>query len=218
MDVFEAIHKRRSIRKYTDQPVEWDKVVHILEAGRLAPNAGNLCNFKFVAVREDAIRKLMAKACYNQEWMEQAPIHIMVCTEPDKSKRFYGLRGERFYVIQDCAAAAENMLIAATALGLGSCWVSAFDEERLRRIHNLPEQVIVQMVITIGYPAEEPEMPPKNTLEWLTFVERWGQKKNLPPSTMGWWSVRLERGLKEGEKGIRKLIQKLLENWKKKKG
>src|SRR3989344_2376362 len=111
MDIFEAIRTRRSIRKYLDRPVEWDKVVSILEAAKFAPNAGKLSNFKFIAVREEEQRKKIADACLQQQWMAKASVHIAIISEPEKSKRFYGIRGERFYTFQDCAAAAENMLL-----------------------------------------------------------------------------------------------------------
>ena len=133
MEVFDCIRTRRSIRRYKDKPVEWDKVVTILEAGRLAPSAGNLQNSKFIVVRDEEIRKKVAETALNQKWMEKAPIHIIVCSEPIKSKRFYGIRGERLYTIQDCAAAIENMLLTAHSLDLRACWVGAYEEDALRR-------------------------------------------------------------------------------------
>src|SRR3989344_6071109 len=209
MDVFQAIHTRRSIRKYLNKPVDWDRVVNILEAGKFAPNAGNLSNFKFIAIRDEEQRKKIANACLQQHWMAQAPVHIAVVSEPEKSKRFYGVRGERFYTIQDCAAAIENMLLAAHSLGLGSCWVGAFQEDKVRDILSLPEQIMVHTIITLGYPAEKPVMPAKYRIEHMVFLEKWGQKKNIPFSSMGWWSVRAEKAVKAAGKKLAKLSEKL---------
>ena len=208
MDIFEAIRTRRSIRKYLDRPVEWDKVVSVLEAAKFAPNAGNLSNFKFIAVREEEQRKKIADACLQQQWMAKAPVHIAIISEPEKSKRFYGIRGERFYTIQDCAAAAENMLLVAHSLGLGACWVGAFQEDKVRDILSLPEQIMVHTIITLGYPAEKPVMPAKYRIEHMVFLEKWGQKKNIPFSSMGWWSVRAEKAVKNASKKLKKMADR----------
>ena len=209
MEVFECAITRRSIRKYKDQPVEWDKVVNILEAGRLAPSAGNLQNFRFIVVKDEETRKKIAEAALNQTWMIKAPIHIIVCSEPEKTKRFYGVRGERLYTIQDCAAAIENMLLTAHSLGLGACWVGAYEEDAIRRLMNLPEQGITHAIITIGYADEKPVMQPHHRIEHLVFLEKWGQRKKVPLSSSGWWSVRVKKAVDDTKKSISKIGQKL---------
>ncbi len=108
MDVYEAVLRRRSIRKYMDQPVEWEKLGKVIDAGRLAPSAGNLQAWKFVVVTEKELRKQVSEACLKQYWMQTAPAHIVVCAEITKLSRFYGIRGERLYSIQSCAAAAPE--------------------------------------------------------------------------------------------------------------
>src|SRR3989344_3339992 len=111
MDIFEAISTRRSIRKYKDKQVPWDNIVTIMQAGKYAPSAGNLQNWKFIVVKSDAKRKAIAKACLQQDWMEQAPILIVIVGEPERARMYYGARGARMYNIQGCAAAMENMLL-----------------------------------------------------------------------------------------------------------
>ena len=113
MDVFEAIRTRRSIRKYKDKPVPWDNIVTIMQAGKYAPSAGNLQNWKFIYVKTDDKRSAIAKACLGQEWMEIAPVFIVVVAEPEKAERHYGTRGARLYTTQACAAAIQNMLLIA---------------------------------------------------------------------------------------------------------
>ena len=117
MEVFEAIRTRRSIRKYKDKPVPFDDIVTIMQAGKYAPSAGNLQNWKFIHVKTDEKREAIAKACMGQDWMEQAPVFIVVIAEPEKAERYYGTRGARLYTIQGCAAAIENMLLTDHSLG-----------------------------------------------------------------------------------------------------
>ncbi|MBW2980323.1 nitroreductase family protein [Candidatus Woesearchaeota archaeon] len=216
MDAIECIITRRSVRKYKDKAVPWDMIATILDSGRLAPSSGNIQSWKFIIIREEAVRKQVAEAALQQTWMVQAPVHFAIIAVPEKVKRFYGVRGERLYAIQNCAAAAENMLIAAHALGLGACWVSAFDEDMMRRALGLPEEVIPQAIITVGYAAEEPEPPPKNRAFAIFFVNRWGSRKHIPPSSWGWWSKRTEIYLKEGVKSLKKLHEKISEKVKEK--
>jgi len=118
MDTFDAIKKRRSIRKYLDIPVEWYKITKILEAGKQAPSSGNLQTWRFIVVTDKKIRRELAEASLQQYWMESAPVHIIVCSEVGIAKQFYGLRGERFYSIQNSAAAIQNILLAAYSLNL----------------------------------------------------------------------------------------------------
>ena len=96
MEVLEAIKSRRSIRKYLDKPVEWELIANILDAGRYAPCAGNLQNWKFVAVTDEGRKKSIAEACLRQLWMEQAPVHIVIFAEVEKFERYYGKQGKSY--------------------------------------------------------------------------------------------------------------------------
>lgn len=171
MDVFEAFRNRRSIRKYLDVPVEWDKVGSILEAGRLAPSSGNLQAWKFIVVRDFKKRKLIADASAQQYWMEQAPVHIVIVGVFNKHQRFFGDRGKDLYVIQDCAMAAMQMMLAAHALSLGSCFVTAINEETIGEIILIRGGARPMGVLTIGYPAEAPKMPLRYRLENISYLE-----------------------------------------------
>ncbi len=173
MEVFHCIKKRRSVRKYLDKPIEWGKVMDILDAGRLAPSAGNLQNWKFILITNSDKRQEIAKACVDQLWVMQAPVLIIVCSESKHAESLYGERANKLYNIQNCAAAIENMLLAATALGLGSCWVGAFDEEKVKDLVSMKQNERPQAIITIGYPDEEPKSPDKVDLEHLVYFEKW---------------------------------------------
>lgn len=140
MDIFECIEKRRSVRNFNpNRHVEWDKVGQIIEAGIMAPSSGNLQNWKFVVVEDKNHKHQVANACLQQFWIEKAQYIIIVVGLEDRAKRFYGIRGERFYSIQNCAACIQNMLLAAHSLGLGACWVGAFDEVAIRKNRRNPD-------------------------------------------------------------------------------
>ena len=132
MHVMEAVLKRRSIRKYKDIPVEQAKIIPLLEAARNAPSGGNIQDWKFIVVTDKERRHRIAEACLKQFWMETAPVYIVIVSNPEKSVHHYGERG-KFYATQSCAAAAQNILLMATAQGLATCWVSAFDEPLLKQ-------------------------------------------------------------------------------------
>ena len=214
--VFEAIRTRRSIRKYQDRAVEWDKVIEILQAGKYAPFAGNILNCKFIVVKNEDKRRSISQACSQLLWMQDAPIHIVIVGEPEKQERFYGVRGARLYTVQGSAAAAQNMLLTATSLGLGSCWIGAFDEEEIRRICNMPEHINVQAIITLGYAAEHPAPPPKYRIEHVTFFEKWWGRIESPKNALGMWSPAIMRGVNETKKHIKKAVGKIKEKLKKK--
>ncbi len=198
MDAIECMKTRRSIRKYLDVPVEWDKVSDILDCGRLAPSAGNLQNWKFIVITDNEEKLPIAEACVQQLWIAKAPVIIILVSEPDKCKRFYGMRGERLYTIQNCAAAAQNMLNAAHGLGLGGCWIGAFDEDMLKRALGMPEEVRPQIVLTIGYPDEKVPKPRKFPLEVIAYRRKWRGRVYDGDKAMGWHSPKTEKVIHTG--------------------
>ena len=216
MDVFDCIRTRRYIRKYKDKPVPWELVVEILQAGKYAPFAGNNFNCKFIVVKNEEKRKGIAEACVQQYWMQYATIQIVIVGEPEKAERYYGARGARIYTIQGCAAAIQNMLLTAHSIGLGSCWVGAFDEEEVRRICNMPEHVNVQAVVTIGYSDEAPTPPPKYRIEHIMFFEKWWGRIEGPKTGLGMWSPYIKKGVTETRKIIKKHTKKVVDKVKEK--
>ncbi len=209
MDAFECIQKRRSVRRFLDVPVEMEKIGKILNAGRLAPSAGNLQNWGFIIVNDPGNKKAVAEACLRQMWMSAAPVLIVVCAQSEKSSKFYGLRGERLYNIQNCSAAAENMLLAATALDLGSCWVGAFEEDMLSTVCGIPAEARPQMVIAIGYAAEKPNMPTKHILEKMAFLEKYNNRIKDIDITLGYTSKSVRKAVDKTKEIIEKMHKKL---------
>ncbi len=169
-DVFETIRERRSIRRYKDQPVPDDIIRQLLEAATLAPNAGNLQPWHFFVVKDKKVRSDLAKAAGRQNFVAEAPVTIVVCADPAHSASRYRSRGAELYCLQDTAAAAQNLFLAATAFGLGTCWVGAFDEKLAGMALNLKENLRPVAIFPVGYPAENPRPRARRPLEQVMSI------------------------------------------------
>ena len=169
MDVFEAIRSRRSIRKYSDRAVEEEKISRVLEVGRLAPSANNRQEWRFVVVQDGDTREKLAEAACGQGFVAEAPVVIACCSvESDRLMTC----GHPAYAI-DVAIAIDHMTLAAVALELGTCWIGAFYEDRVREILNIPDSVRVVELLTLGYPAEKPPPRPRKRLDDIVYKEQW---------------------------------------------
>jgi len=171
LDVFEAIKGRRSIRAYTREEVSEEEVKQLIEAARSAPSAGNIQPWEFVIVRDPTIKRRLAAAALDQTFIEEAPVVIVVCANETKSGWGYGSRGINLYCLQDTAAATQNMLLSAHALGLGTCWVGAFREEEVRRVINPPRGVRPVAIVPVGHPAEKPMARSKRSIREIVHYE-----------------------------------------------
>jgi nitroreductase len=160
MEVFEAILKRRSIRKYLDKPIEKEKIIKILEAARWAPSGGNRQPWRFIIVKNKERRIKLSEIAYNQKFIKEAPLIIAICNKKDESLTNIGL-------------SMQNICLEAFDLGLGSCIIGWFNKEEARKFFNIPEEYDVCYLITIGYPAEKPISNRKN-LEEIVYEEEWG--------------------------------------------
>lgn len=192
-DMLNIITSRRSIRKYLQVPVEWDKIGMILEAGRYAPSAGNLQNWRCIVVTEQVKRQKIAEACLQQYWMTKAPVQIVIVATTEKAKMFYGIRGERLYSVQNCAAVAINMMLQAEACGLATCWVGAFDEEMMKTAVDCSGDARPQLVLTLGYADERVPVPKRDALEDVADIETFGNKIKDLDAVMNWYGNKLQR-------------------------
>lgn len=162
MEAIECIKGRRSVRRYkegVEGKVKEEDLQTILDCAIMAPSAGNLQPWKFYIIRNREIKEELAAAAYGQDFIAQADVCIVVVAMPEISSRVYGSRGEKLYCIQDTAAAIQNILLAAHALGYGSCWVGAFNENKVRNILSIPQKEIPVALIPIGVPDESPRAP-----------------------------------------------------------
>ncbi len=154
-DVIDAIKERRSVRRFKPDPVPEATLGRLIEAARYAPSAGNIQPWHFTVALNDGVRRALAQAAGGQDALAEAPVCIVVSAVPGMSEARYGDRGRTLYAVQDTAAAAENILLAATGFGLGTCWVGAFDEEAVRRAADLEPKMRPVALIAVGYAAEE---------------------------------------------------------------
>ncbi len=171
MEVMEAIKGRRSIRHYLDREVSDELILELLDAARWAPSAGNLQPWEFVLVRDPARKRDIARAALNQMFIAEAPAVIVVCADTFRSASIYGTRGATLYCLQDTAAAIQNMLLAAHARGLGTCWVGAFREADVGRLIRAPAGVRPVAIVPVGYPAERPRPPPRRSVREILHHE-----------------------------------------------
>jgi len=215
MDAIECMKTRRSVRKFLDKPVSWDSIATILDCGRMAPSAGNLQSWKFIVVEDKDPKEAIAKACVEQAWISKAPYIIVVVSEAEKMKRFYDLRGERLYSVQSCAAAVQNMLLAAHNLGLGSCWVGAFDEEKIKSILGCPAETRPQAILPVGYPAETSEKPNKFPLEICSYRRHWRGRIYDVDKALGMYSPKVEKVIGKSVEAIRKAPEQIKKHTKK---
>jgi len=174
--VFEAIRNRRSIRAYTSKEVSEEEVKKLIDAARWAPSAGNIQPWEFVIVRDAKIKRGLSVAALDQTFIEEAPVVIVVCANEMRSAWGYGHRGATLYCLQDTAAAIQNLLLAAHALGLSTCWIGAFQEEDARQVLNLPRGVRPVAIIPVGHPAEKPMAPSRRPISEIVHYESFRRK------------------------------------------
>jgi nitroreductase len=172
MDFWEVIRLRRSVRQYDpERDVPLEQIDQILEAAILAPSGGHCQSWRFFVVRDRALRGQLAVAAEGRKSLTEAPVVIVICCDPRCSADRYGERGANLFSIQDVAAATEHILLAATALGLGSLWVGSFDEGSVARVLDLPEHLRPVALVVIGHlsvarPGRRPRRPLAEVVEY----------------------------------------------------
>jgi nitroreductase len=174
MDLFEAIKKRRSVRSYLDKPVEDEKLQAVLEAANAAPSAGDLQAFEIVVVKSHEQKESLSKASYGQKSITEAPVVLVAVTNQKRSSGRYGERGVKLYSIQDPTIAVSYMQLAATALGLATCWIGAFSDQGVAATigADMSKGIIPVAVLPIGYPNHSPNATPRRKLSDLVHQEK----------------------------------------------
>lgn len=164
MEFFELIQARRSIRAYTPQPVEEEKITRVLEAANHAPSAGNLQAYVILVVRGASAKAELSRASLQQESLTSAPVVLAFFAHQQVSAARYKNRGVELYSVQDATVACAYAQLAATALGLGSVWIGAFDDAAVKRILKAREEWRPIALLPLGYPAENPAATPRRAL------------------------------------------------------
>ena len=166
MEFFEVIQKRHSVRAYTAEAIEPDKVLTILDAADRAPSAGNMQAYEIFAVTS---RTALSALAQGRAYFEVIPLALVFCAHPARVEKF-GERGAKLYCVQDATIACAYAQLAATALGLSSVWVGRFDEDVVRRAIGAAADLLPVAILPIGYAAETPEIKPRRTLEDLVHA------------------------------------------------
>jgi nitroreductase len=167
MDFFKVIDSRRSMRKYSDKPVEEEKLHKILESANKAPSAGNLQGYEIYIVRTLEQRKALVKAAWDQEFLAEAPVVLIFCANPERVVEKYQQRGSDLYCVQDATIACVFSMLAAKALDLDTVWVGAFVEEDVRKAAQIPDKLRPVSILPIGYAGKEPKIRPRRELQDL---------------------------------------------------
>ncbi len=174
MDIFQVIRDRRSIRKYKDTPVEREKIIQLLDAGRLAPSWKNMQCWRFLVLTEADRRTLLLAAFPDdnpgKKAIAMAPVVVVVCADPAESDVENGIE----YFIADTAIAFEHFCLAAHALGLGTCWMGWYDENMIKQSLGIPSNIRIVGITPLGYPDQEPKPRPRKELSEIAFFDKWG--------------------------------------------
>jgi len=148
--ILKEILKRKSVRSYLDRPVEDEKLSEVLEAGRLAPSASNIQPWKFIVVKDKKRREKLEVACKNQKFVGEVPVIIAACIV----SKGYNIGGWYDSALLDIGIAFDHMTLQAAHLDLGTCWIGAFFEDKVKKILEIPDNIRVAALLTLGYPKD----------------------------------------------------------------
>jgi nitroreductase len=170
MDFLELVRERYSVRAYKTEPVDEEKLNQILEAGRLAPTAANRQPIRILVVETEG-REAELRRIYGREWFVDAPLVLCICGIDAEAwvRRHDG----KSYLDVDAAIVMDHIVLAATALGLGTCWIAAFDPDAAREVLALPEGVEPIIFTPLGYPDTQPGTKKRKPLDDIVKHDRW---------------------------------------------
>ena len=164
----DVVKKRRSIRSYSNKHVDKESIIELIEAARLAPSGANLQPWKFIAItKPEILKKLKNTAKFyviTSNHVAEVPLVIAVLADMVKSN----------WAVMDCSMASENLMLKATSLGLGTCFIGQFDEREVKKILNIPDNYSVTGLITVGHPDEDPKPPRKLDIKDILFFDKFG--------------------------------------------
>ncbi len=169
MPLLTEIHKRYSCRAYQDKPIEQEVLDRVLEAARLAPSARNMQEWRFVIVRDPQLRQRMQVAANNQPFVAAAPVIVAAC---EVSEGYTMRCGQKAGPI-DTAIALEHIALQAAAEGLGTCWIGSFYPDQVREVLQIPRNVEVVELMTMGYPADQPRDKKREPIDRIACYDKW---------------------------------------------
>ena len=173
MSLLEVIKTRRSIRSFKDAPIPDEAVEQILDAARLAPSGGNRQRWEFVYVKDPQVLRII-KNCSPGFYGDAAAVIVIGMKE--EGEAFGRTSYDDIVGVMDVGFAAENILLAAHALGLGGCAIASFNESGVRKVLDAPEDWKPILMVSLGYPDKVPKTPPKKPLSELVYLDRYGNR------------------------------------------
>ncbi len=180
MQVDTAIKRRHSIRRYSSKGVGWDKIVEVLDSATYAPYAGNLCTLRLILVSDKQKIQEIAKGA-RQNFIVHVPVLIVVCSDSSIAINAYGERGFK-YSRQQAGAAIQNMLLKITDLGLASCWTGAFDDNMIKGILGIPQNIEIEAILPLAHKSVIREIKRNNIpLHNILYFEHFGRKQRVLP-------------------------------------
>lgn len=183
-EVFEILLSHKSIRRYTDKPVDAELLGTIIDCARQAPTSSNLQSYSIIVVRNRSKKQLLAQYCGNQVWIEQCPVFLVICPDLRRLNEVCSIRGYQFkdrhieislVAIVDSALVAQNIAVASEAAGLGICMIGGIrnNPDKVCELLKLPPRVFPLMGICLGYPDQEPMIKPRLPREAVVHLEEY---------------------------------------------
>ena len=175
MEFKEVLMKRRSIRKFTEKPVERELLLELVEKASMAPSASNLQAWRFCIVDDpELVRKV---DMFSPGLSGKPPVIIAICSDYGYAEsKTAGSNYKVYGCIMDASMAAENLMLAAADAGLGTCAIKSYNDAAVRKLLKLPETMHLEILISIGYPEVEPKMPKRKTIDEIVFFNSWEEK------------------------------------------
>jgi nitroreductase len=173
LEYMDLVKKRRSIRRYKPDPISDRDLKEILEAARLAPSSSNRQCWRYVIVTDQDVKNKIAEA--GEKWVNQAPVVVVACANPELSSHKPGMD----YFMVDIGISFEHLILAATNLGIGTCWIAGFKEKMVKEALGVPDEIRVVAYTALGYPDEKKgRVFARKPLRDICFYERYGQARS----------------------------------------
>jgi len=167
------LEKRRTYKKFLNKKISKLKLSQILDAITYAPNAGNLQNWRLIVIEDKKTKEKLIKSSYDQEWISECPILIVVCSDNEEIERYFGKKNSKKFGTQGCAAGIQNMLLKAEELNIASSWCAISNEKIIRELLKIPDSITLEAIICLGYSSEKPSTPLRTEISNLIHYEEW---------------------------------------------
>lgn len=200
-DFLELAERRRSIRRFHPNPLDFDDVLYLLRSAMAAPSAGDRQMWEFVIVTDKQKISELAGLCPEQGWLASAPLVLAVVANEDSARTYFHDQTHD-WCLQSCSAAIQNMLLAAEDRGLGACWVTSFDQGQLRDALSVPDTRYLVALVAVGKPDQDPGEKEVRAMDQTVFVNEYGQSVTDFDTAIRTYSVALAKRRKQAGEAL----------------